>query len=202
MRVLYTWASWLFLTDVWVTASLLKSPGLFSVFWPILVMLLSGGSLRFLLFLSSSVPLPICGEMLQSAPITISITFRFMLTSFLILKQEIFISAFAFCGLPRLQNPLIVRFSLLLLITWSVRQAEIQWSICISKSSEVCAFCFQERILDCAHSTRLYSLISISCTIPSGSPLPPQSSLVLYSLCPNFAAFAYYVIDHFVSFST
>ena len=31
----YTSVSWLFLTKVWVIASILKSPGLFSVFWPI-----------------------------------------------------------------------------------------------------------------------------------------------------------------------
>ena len=30
--------SWWFLTEVWVTAILLKSPGLFSVFWPISIM--------------------------------------------------------------------------------------------------------------------------------------------------------------------
>ena len=32
-RALYTSVSWMFFTGVWVTASLLKSPGLFSVFW-------------------------------------------------------------------------------------------------------------------------------------------------------------------------
>ena len=31
--------SWLFFIGVWVTASLLKSPGLFSEFWPFSVML-------------------------------------------------------------------------------------------------------------------------------------------------------------------
>ena len=37
-RVFHTSVSHWFLTEVWVTAILLKSPGLFSVFWPILTM--------------------------------------------------------------------------------------------------------------------------------------------------------------------
>ena len=36
--VFYTSVSWWFSSGVWVTASLLKSPGLFSVFWSILAM--------------------------------------------------------------------------------------------------------------------------------------------------------------------
>ena len=37
LNVFHTSISWWFLTGVWVTASLHKSPGLFSVFWPILM---------------------------------------------------------------------------------------------------------------------------------------------------------------------
>ena len=48
-----------FFTGVWVTASLLKSPGLFSVFWPILIMLEWGWSPLVLLFQSLPVLLPI-----------------------------------------------------------------------------------------------------------------------------------------------
>ena len=39
LRVFHTIVSWWFFTEIWVTASPLKSPGIFSVFWPILVML-------------------------------------------------------------------------------------------------------------------------------------------------------------------
>ena len=39
LRVFPTSISWWFSTGVWVTASFLKSPGLFSEFWPILIML-------------------------------------------------------------------------------------------------------------------------------------------------------------------
>ena len=43
-RVFHISVSWWFFTGVWVTACLLKSPGLFSVFWPFLIMLLFGWS--------------------------------------------------------------------------------------------------------------------------------------------------------------
>ena len=39
LRVFQTSVSWWFLTGVWVTTSLLKSPGLFSVFCPMLIKL-------------------------------------------------------------------------------------------------------------------------------------------------------------------
>ena len=35
LRVFHTSNSWWFLTGIWATTSLLKSPGIFSVFWPI-----------------------------------------------------------------------------------------------------------------------------------------------------------------------
>ena len=43
-RVFHISISWWSSTGVWVTASLLKSPGLFSVFWPFNIMLLFGWS--------------------------------------------------------------------------------------------------------------------------------------------------------------
>ena len=39
LRVFHFSVSWLSFTEVWVIASFLMSPGLFSVFWPILIML-------------------------------------------------------------------------------------------------------------------------------------------------------------------
>ena len=44
IRVFHISVSWWSFTGDWVTASLLKSPGLFSVFWPFSIMLLSGRS--------------------------------------------------------------------------------------------------------------------------------------------------------------
>ena len=51
--------------EVSVTTSLLRSPGLFSVFWPILVMLLFGWSQHVLKLLSLPVPSPIHWELFQ-----------------------------------------------------------------------------------------------------------------------------------------
>ena len=39
LRVFHTRLNWLFLTRAWVVTSFFKSPGLFSVFWPILIKL-------------------------------------------------------------------------------------------------------------------------------------------------------------------
>ena len=47
IKVFHISISWWFFTGVWVTASLLKSPGLFSVFWPFSVMMSFGESLPF-----------------------------------------------------------------------------------------------------------------------------------------------------------
>ena len=44
IRVFHISVSWWSFTGVWVAASLLKSPGLFSVFWPFSIMLLFGWS--------------------------------------------------------------------------------------------------------------------------------------------------------------
>ena len=59
LRFFHTSVSSWFFSGIWVTACLLKSPGLFSVFWQILIMLLSGWFPLVLLFTSLPVPLPI-----------------------------------------------------------------------------------------------------------------------------------------------
>ena len=55
----HTSVNWWFHTGLCITTSPLNPPGLFSVFWPILIMLLLGWSLLVLLFSSLSAPLPI-----------------------------------------------------------------------------------------------------------------------------------------------
>ena len=74
-----------YLTPLRVTTSLLKSPGIFSIFWPILIMLLLGWFPLVFLFLSPPFPL----VKLSSAPITIGITVTFMFYSFSVLWQGI-----------------------------------------------------------------------------------------------------------------
>ena len=90
----YTRVRWWFLTEVWVTASLLKSPGPFSVFWLILIMLLSGWSP--LVLFSSPFTKPL--EVVPSATITIGETVTFVFQSFFQVSSRVhvFISHFAF----------------------------------------------------------------------------------------------------------
>ena len=59
LGVFHTSISWWSLTGIWVTASLLKSPRLFSVFWPILIELSFGWSPLVFSLPIFPVPLPI-----------------------------------------------------------------------------------------------------------------------------------------------
>ena len=58
LRVFHTWSSWWYSIEVWITASLLRSPELFSVFWPILTMLKPWWPSFLLWFLILPVPFP------------------------------------------------------------------------------------------------------------------------------------------------
>ena len=58
-RVFHNSVSWRFLIGVWVIASLLQSPRLFSVFWPILITLSFGWPPLVILFPIPPVPLSI-----------------------------------------------------------------------------------------------------------------------------------------------
>ena len=59
LRVFHSSVSWWFFIGVWVAASLLKSPRLFSVFWPISARLYFEWSLLVLLFSNPPVPVQI-----------------------------------------------------------------------------------------------------------------------------------------------
>ena len=116
LRVFHASVSGLFFTRVWVTASLLKSPGLFSVFWPILVMLKSRWSLLVHWFLSRLVPLSIFWELflvhqlqLVSPLPPCSIGIFLFLDINLSFRNLIIL----LCGLPGSQCPLFGRFSIL-----------------------------------------------------------------------------------------
>ena len=78
-RILHISASWWFLTGVWVTASLLKSPGLVSVFCPFLAMLSFGWSPP---TSKSSRPFNNPFVFVPNAPITIGTIVTFMFHSF------------------------------------------------------------------------------------------------------------------------
>ena len=84
LRVFHITVSWCSFTGVWATASTLKSPGLFSVFWSISVMQLFGWFSLILFFLSKSSS-PFINP-LVTVLIIIGINVTFMLHSFSALK--------------------------------------------------------------------------------------------------------------------
>ena len=63
------------------------------------------------------------------------------------------------------------------------------------------AYHFLGNILFCAYAVFHYGEISVSCTIPSGSPFPLSHAYSCISFC-QFAAFTYYVMNCFVSVTT
>ena len=82
LRVFHIRVSWWFFTEVWVTASLFKCPELFSVFWPVLVILKSGWSLLVFWFLSPPVSFTNPSGIILSAPNAIGICITLMFHSF------------------------------------------------------------------------------------------------------------------------
>ena len=82
IRAFHTSFSRWFFTGAWVTASLLKSPGLFSVFWLFLIMLSFGWSP--LVRLLPTPPVPFWNPLatVPNAPIKIGIIVTFMFHSF------------------------------------------------------------------------------------------------------------------------
>ena len=131
--------NWWLLTEVWVTARVLKSPLLFSVFRLVLIIQWFRVSLLDLLFLSLQCPWAI----FNSATITVGITVIFLFHSFfLVLKQDLSIYlSFRFllillCGLSRRK----IQFRSFFVdgfVDYHKRSghlAEIGWSVCILKS--------------------------------------------------------------------
>ena len=140
-RVFHISFSWWFFTEVWVTPSLLKSPRLFSVFWPIsinnaVVYMVSTPPLTSMsssLFINPSVTVP-------RAPITIDINVTFMFHSFFKSLQSrgtYPFYHFLWILLSDQQSPQFYKFFfflVLLIIKRSGWLAEIRLSVCISKS--------------------------------------------------------------------
>ena len=154
MRVFYSNVSWWFSTGVWMTASLLKSPRLFSVFWLILIWF----SNCFLISKSSS-PFTNFVGINPSAPITIGIIRHFNVPCFFfsVLYQGLcnylsfgFLKFYSVvCRDGKVHNSasaLFFSFSfyfsinlsfylfIYLTISRSGRLTEIRWSVVISKS--------------------------------------------------------------------
>ena len=98
-----------FLAGVWVTASLLKSPGLFSVFWLILIIVVWMVTIHPLISKSSS-PCTNSLVTVPSAPITIGIIVTFMFHRF-----------FSSLARSSYSSLFLLSFSIIL---WSARMAK------------------------------------------------------------------------------
>ena len=133
LRVFHTSANGWSHTVVWVTTSVLNSPGLL-VFLAYLIDIVLMVSTCLHISRSSSP----CNNPLVTvprAPITIGIAVNFMFLSFFSSRaRSIYLSFFSLfkkisvCGLPGRQSPLFSRLSFLWTITWSGRLVVIRWS--------------------------------------------------------------------------
>ena len=142
LRVFHTSLSWWFPSGVWVTASLLKPPGLFPVFRPILIQQWIWWFRLVLLFSNPLVLVRIIWWLyhvrrlqLVSPSFSCSVVFKVLLHG-----QG---TDHSFLFQPERQIPLFGRFSLFLLtITKSSRLAEIRWAVCILKSKRILCISF------------------------------------------------------------
>ena len=165
-------------TRVWVTAILVKSPGLVSGFWPFLAML-------------SSRPLNNPFVIVPKAPISTGTIFTFMFHTFCnSLARSRYLSFFPHSfrlilwSTGTAKSTILQILFLLLIITRSDLLAGIRWSVCMSHSPiGIYASHFLGQVLGCAYTICLYGRIEISCTFPSGSPCRPFESRLILLLC-------------------
>ena len=173
LRVFHISVGWWSFTVIWVTTSLFKSPELFFVSWPISAM--QSSPLVPLISKSSS----LFTNLLMAVPrasITIGITVTFMFISF---------GCFFFCSLARSRHLSFFSFSFNF-TQWSAGTATSSilqalfflWIIIRSgRLAEIGVIFLYLKIpemLGCAYIICSLGQISISCTVPIGSPCPPS----------------------------
>ena len=164
---LFISVSWWLSPGDWVRASLPKSPGLFSVFWTI-----SSRSTN------SLVTVP-------RAPITIGIIVTFMLYSFenslersrYLCFSHYFNSTLWSISTWTAKSTILQVLSFLLIIIRFSLLIEIKWSVCDPSKSH-----FPGQMQSCAYTVCSYGQISLSCIIPWGSTCPPSCSNLRRSL--------------------
>ena len=140
---------------------------------------------------------------LVTVPIVIGISVTFMFHSFcfsvLLQGQGTFLSFWflsaLLCGQLERQSLLFDKFSFFFCCCW-LSQGLVVWPslgdpFVSQNPREVCASHFLGRILDCAYTICSYGQISISCTIPSGSPSPPGR----VSSCSFLLAYCIHQVD-------
>ena len=187
-RVFHTSISWWFFTEVWVTASLLKSPGLFSVFWPSSIMLSFGWSPLVRQLTKSSRPFNNPLVTVPKAPITIGTIVTFMFHSFFQFscKVEVFIllsTFFQFYSVvsrdSKVDNLQILFFFFLVIIIRSGLLAEFRGSVCLSKCHRSLCVSFSRTDAGlCIYHLFVWSNLNFLCIFQLIT-LPTQSCLVL-----------------------
>ena len=191
LRAFHISFSWWSFTGVWVTASLLKSPGLFSVFWlfSIIVWLVSTRPL----ISKSSSPFNNPLVTVPKAPITIGIKVSFMFHCFFQIpsKVQVLILLFTFLQFYSVvsQDSKIHNFaSSLFLLLINIRSgllAEIRGSVCMSKSHRSLWVLFSRKdAWLCIYHLFVWSNLSFL-HISLWITLPTMSCRVLYLFCAN-----------------
>ena len=206
LRVFHLSFSWWSFTKVWVTASFLMSQGLFSVFWPISIMLSFGWSPLVLLFPIPPVPLIILRWLYQEQQLQMSHSCStiFSIPS----KADVLIFLFTFFQFYSVVscNSKIHNFAsslfLLLIIIRSGRLAEIMWSIYMFKSLRSLCVPFSRTDTGlCLYHLFVWPNFNFSHN-SQRITLPTQSCLVLYFFCVNLLqSLIMSIIIQIISFS-
>ena len=192
MKIFRTSISWWFSTGVWVTASLLKSQGLFLIFWPIS----TSCSLDGLLFPSFSAPLLILWWIYQQCQLVSRSLSCFIGFVSVLLQSLSYILSFWFlsvlpCAKQERQSLLFGRLIIFsLTFTRSGRLRENRWTV----SKEYCAshsrlFLF---FLFLWSNFKLLALFAVD-------QLPQP---IVFRIILSYTTFAYTFIDSFVSITT
>ena len=180
-QVFLSSVSWWSSTVVWVTASLLDSPGLFSVFWPIslvwIVSIRALNSKSFSSFTNLLLTVP-------RAPITIAIIVTLIFNRFFFnsLVRSRYLSFFSLSfnftqwSAGRAKSTIRQVLFFLQVISWSGRLAEIKWSVCISFSMIYSGLSIYHLFVwsnfNFLHNSQWITL-------------PTQSCLILHSFCAS-----------------
>ena len=140
IRVFHISVSWWSFTGDWVTTNLLKSPGLFSVFWPFSIMLFFWTVSTRPPTSKSSSPFNNLLVTVPKAPITIAMIVTLMFHSFFnSLAKSRYLSLFShyfsfiLSSAGTANSTILLIFFFLLIIIRSGLLAKIRWSVGISK---------------------------------------------------------------------
>ena len=175
--------SWWSSTGIWMKTSLLKSPGLFPVFWPFSIMLYFGWSPLVLLFPSPLVLLPILLWLYQEHHLKIVSIYN--LDRFPCKVQVLLFLFTPFHFYPVVNPDSIVNnfassifrcWLLLGLVVWP----RLGDPSVLQNFRGICASYSPGQILGGVYTVRSYGQISISCISPSGPPCLP-----IYSFCAH-----------------